>query len=112
MSERLLIGHGPHESSYDCILTAVDGAREKLLKQWVCLHADGYSAGPLRVFIMDVETWHDVAADVEAAVVATGRKYPDDVWMFSIRNDAEDRHSMIEHPTAHELRLWLEAFTA
>lgn len=95
MSNRLHIGPSD-DPIYDCVLTSLDGAKEKLAEEWMY-------ASPYKVRIGDMALFkaaQPVLADVFADY---GREWPDDVWAFY---RGEER---IEHPTQSELDAWCDA---
>ena len=99
MSQRLHIGATSKEF-YDCVLTSADGAKLRLLDEWL-MYDNGFYWTPFKIRIGDMELWQEVEPVVSAVVTGVGLSYPDDVWMFYHGKDH------IEHPSAEELKMWI-----
>lgn len=99
MSQRLHIGD-TEELIYDCVLDTPDGARDKLMAEWL-MCGGGVYIGPWKISIANIPLWEKVEPVVAEVLTAAGWMYPDDVSAFYVRDES------IEHPTAEELRVWL-----
>lgn len=104
MSHRLHVGE-TSEQIYDCVLATPDGARDKLLDEWLMYH-DGMFAGPWKIRIGNATLWQEVEPVIAEVLASVGNTYPDDVWAFYCGEDS------IEHPTAEELRVWIHKANA
>ncbi len=106
MSQRLYIGATEEGELYDCVLTAIDGAREKLIEDWLNViwldSGEVFFFGPWKIRIGDMELWKKVEPIVAEVFADAEKKYPDDVWAFYYHSDR------IEHPTADELNEWID----
>ena len=98
MSQRLHIGK-TKEEIYDCVIENLDGAEEKLKKDWLAM-GGGFYLGPWKIKIGNKELFLDLEPLIEEIFVSLGKHYPDDVWMFY------ENERSIEHPTRNELDKW------
>lgn len=100
MSQRLHIG-STSDGGYDCVCTSVEGAREKLIAEWLWLH-EGFYAGPFKIRIGDMALFRALEPVLIELFERLGELYPDNVWTFS------RGRSVIEHPSRAELDEWLK----
>ncbi len=100
MSQRLHIGK-TSEAYFDCVLEDENGAREKLLKDWMGSGA-GLLLGGWKIRIGDLALWRRLEPQIEGIFSEIGEQYPEAISAF-YRGDRS-----IENPTADQLRAWLE----
>ena len=100
MSQRLHVG-ATNEQFYDCVLTSPDGARDRLLNEWM-KYTGGMFVGPWKIRIGDIALFEQVEPVIAELLTDVGKVYPDDICCFYLSVFT------IEHPTADELRAWLE----
>ena len=85
MSQRLHIGT-PIKDHYDCVITSMDGALQKLLDDWLCI-SHGHFLSPWKIAINDNTLWLEVEPIINEVISALGRKYPDDVTCIARWNE-------------------------
>lgn len=101
MSQRLHIGN-TSETFYDCVLMDRHDAPQKLLSEWLA-YEKGALLGPWKIRIGDIDLFRSLEPLIVAAFRNVGKEYPDDVWAFYLED------SVIEHPSAEELMIWISA---
>jgi hypothetical protein len=91
MSQRLHVG-ATDSPAYEAVVASEADATKDRLFRWLC-------AGPWKIRIGDINLWNKVEPAI--ADLFPGL-FPDDVWAFYIGDRS------IQHPTAVELREWLD----
>jgi len=76
----LHVGHAP-EGFYDCVITEECGAREKLMREWLC-YSNGVFIGPWKITIGDAELWKSIEPIVQDVIESVSYDYPEDIWSF------------------------------
>jgi hypothetical protein len=88
MSQRLHIGT-PIKDHYDCVITSMDGALQKLLDDWLCI-SHGHFLSPWKIVINDNALWLEIEPIVKNVIEALSRQYPEDVSCI-VRWDEEGK---------------------
>lgn len=94
MSQRLHVGK-TEKNHYDCVIASTEGAREKLLSDWLCF-SNGYFLSPWKIAIKDDRLWLEIESIVKEVITEVNRKYPDDVTSI-YRWNQETKKYVREH---------------